>query len=178
MSIKPSATNGEEPENGENGEVEPETEGGVEAVTGAADLRTDGVAPGQITSIFGRELGPAKLASLTVGANRRVTGYLGDTKVLVNQPRFVARFCPRDGRRWHAVLEHCGGRATGQSVVVCETGSGDYACNRWDCSKAPSYGASCYQHGDGIQESCSSAMYHCTVPLCPLMAPVFVQSNL
>jgi uncharacterized protein (TIGR03437 family) len=84
VSIKPSGTNGEEPENGENGEEEPETEAEVDAVTGAADFRTDGVAPGQIISIFGRGLGPAKLASLTVGANGRVTDYLGDTQVLVN----------------------------------------------------------------------------------------------
>lgn len=62
MSIKPSATNGEEPENGWNGEVEPETKAEIEAVTGAAVFRTDGFAPGQIISIFGRGLAPAKLA--------------------------------------------------------------------------------------------------------------------
>ena len=67
-------------EDGEDGEAEAK----VTAVTGAADFSTGGSAPGQIVSIFGKGLGPKKLASLAVGSNGRVSDYLSDTQVLVN----------------------------------------------------------------------------------------------
>ena len=69
---------------GPSSEDDEEGEAQVAAVAGAADFSTGGSAPGQIISVFGKGLGPKKLASLTLGANGRVSDYLADTQVLVN----------------------------------------------------------------------------------------------
>lgn len=85
ISVKKTVENEEEAEEGSEEETEePSGEATISAVTGAADFGTSGAAPGQIISIWGRGLGPKKLASLTVGANGRVSDYLADTQVLVD----------------------------------------------------------------------------------------------
>ncbi len=53
----------------------------AEGVTNGATFRAGAVAPGEIISIFGFDLGPATAQGLEVGANGRVTTTLGGTQV-------------------------------------------------------------------------------------------------
>ncbi|MBM3757002.1 MAG: hypothetical protein FJW38_23840, partial [Acidobacteria bacterium] len=53
----------------------------AEGVTNGATFRAGAVAPGEIISIFGFDLGPAAAQGLEVGANGRVTTTLGGTQV-------------------------------------------------------------------------------------------------
>jgi uncharacterized protein (TIGR03437 family) len=56
----------------------------VAAVTGSADYQQGSVTPGQIVSLFGSGIGPAKLAGLQIDAEGRVANYLAGTQVLFN----------------------------------------------------------------------------------------------
>jgi uncharacterized protein (TIGR03437 family) len=84
ISVRRNDESGEEDEGGEQEAEEPAGEATISAVTGAADFGAGGAAPGQIISIWGKGLGPKKLASLTVGPNGKVSDYLADTQVLVD----------------------------------------------------------------------------------------------
>ncbi len=57
---------------------------GFESGASFASSSTTGIAPGEIITIFGQALGPATLATLTIGSNGVVTNSLAGTQVFFN----------------------------------------------------------------------------------------------
>ena len=57
---------------------------GFEIGASFASSSTTGIAPGEIITIFGQALGPATLATLTIGSNGVVTNSLAGTQVFFN----------------------------------------------------------------------------------------------
>jgi uncharacterized protein (TIGR03437 family) len=51
-------------------------------VVGSADLKEDGVAPGEIVSVFGEGLGPGDLETFGLGPDNKLPDFLADTLVL------------------------------------------------------------------------------------------------
>jgi hypothetical protein len=55
-----------------------------ECVVNAASYVGGGVAPGEMVTIFGQEIGPAKLTRLSIGDDGRLATTLADTRILFN----------------------------------------------------------------------------------------------